>query len=126
MFNGKKLAYQRNLLGLSQEQLAKKLNVSLSSIAMYETNKRQPDDEAKKKMSELFGVSIDYLLDNDENSKIVAELTYDDTEKTNMQKMITDELGRTLFKKYGDLSDKDKRIILATINQIIENTDKED
>lgn len=127
MFNGKKLAYQRKKLGLSQEQLAQKLNVSLSSIAMYETNKRQPDDETKKKMSEIFGVTIDYLLDNDDTSKTIDDITNNDEELNEKLKQLAEnEFDRTLFKKYGDLTDDKKKFVMTVINGIIEEVDKED
>ena len=55
----KKLREENNI---SQEQLANKLNVSASSIGMYETDKREPSDEIKTKIAKFFGVSIDYLV----------------------------------------------------------------
>ena len=47
---------------MSQEALAQKLNVSPSTIGMYETNKRQPNYETLLKISSIFNCSIDYLL----------------------------------------------------------------
>ena len=55
----KKLREENNI---SQEQLANKLNVSASSIGMYETDKREPSDEIKTKIAKIFDVSIDYLV----------------------------------------------------------------
>ena len=55
----KKLREENNI---SQEQLANKLNVSASSIGMYETDKREPSDEIKTKIAKIFDVSIDYLI----------------------------------------------------------------
>lgn len=49
---------------MSQEVLAQKLNVSPSTIGMYETNKRQPNYETLLKISSIFNCSIDYLLGN--------------------------------------------------------------
>ena len=52
----------REEIGLTQIELADKLKISNSAIAMYETDKREPSDDLKIKMSELFDCSIDYLL----------------------------------------------------------------
>lgn len=126
MFNGKKLATQRKLCGLSQEQLAKKLNVSLSSIAMYETNKRQPDNNTIIKMSNLFNVSVDYLLDNDNTSRIIDKVSNNDEEfNAKLKQLAEDEFDKTLFKKYGDLTDEQKKLIMSVINGIIDEASRE-
>ena len=54
----------REEFDMSQEILAQKLNVSPSTIGMYETNKRQPNYETLLKISSIFDCSIDYLLGN--------------------------------------------------------------
>lgn len=65
----RKLREEKNM---NQEQLAIKLNISASSIGMYETDKREPSDEIKKKIAEYFDVSIDYLVGNsdEKNPKV--------------------------------------------------------
>lgn len=62
---GEKLKDARKSAGLSQEQFAEKLSVSRSAIAKWETDKGMPDITNLKAMSQLLGVSIDYLLDED-------------------------------------------------------------
>lgn len=47
---------------LSQEELAKLLNVSRSSISSYENNSRSPDKDTLIRLAILFGISVDYLL----------------------------------------------------------------
>ena len=42
----------------SQEDLAKLVGVSQSTVAMWEIGERTPSDEAKIKLSDLFGVSV--------------------------------------------------------------------
>lgn len=60
----------RKKLKLTQEQISKKLGLSRSAIAMYETNSSEPDFQTLVKMAEFFGVSVDYLIgkDNNDNS----------------------------------------------------------
>ncbi len=48
--------------GLTQKELADKLNISKGSIAMYETGKRSPDNEILSVIADFFDVSTDYLL----------------------------------------------------------------
>ena len=47
---------------LTQRELAKLLNLSNGSIAMYETGKRKPDFNILEKIADFFNVSVDYLL----------------------------------------------------------------
>lgn len=52
----------RKDLGLTQEELANKLNKTRSTIAGYETERKQPDYETLNKIADYFNVSVDYLL----------------------------------------------------------------
>ena len=61
---GLRIKQLREELGLSQEKLAEKLNASSSSIAMYETERRQPNNETLIKLAKIFDCSVDYLLGN--------------------------------------------------------------
>lgn len=63
---GEKLKEARKQAGLSQEQLAEKLCISRSAVAKWETDNGLPDINNLKLLAQLFGVSIDYLLDEDE------------------------------------------------------------
>lgn len=47
---------------ISQKDLAKHFNIARSTLSQYESNQRTPSDEMKLKISEYFGVSLDYLL----------------------------------------------------------------
>lgn len=67
-----RIAEQRKLLGLSQEELATKLNISQKSISKYERGDRRPSYEVLVAMASLFGVSVDYLLGNTSNSETTS------------------------------------------------------
>ncbi|AOY78145.1 helix-turn-helix domain-containing protein [Clostridium formicaceticum] len=47
---------------LTQEDLAIQLNKTRSTVAGYETERKEPDYDTLKKIAEFFDVSIDYLL----------------------------------------------------------------
>lgn len=59
---GEKIAEQRKKLGLSQEELAEKLNISQKSISKYELGDRKPQYKVLVRIAEYFGVTVDYLL----------------------------------------------------------------
>ncbi|WP_294466014.1 helix-turn-helix transcriptional regulator [uncultured Anaerofustis sp.] len=66
------LIHLRNTNGLSQEDLAEKLNVTRQSVSKWEVGETMPDTDKLIKISEIFNVSTDYLLkdiDNVSNSK---------------------------------------------------------
>ncbi len=54
----KQLRFEFNL---SQEDLAKKLSVSKSTVAMYETGRRTPSASVYEALADIFNVDIDYL-----------------------------------------------------------------
>lgn len=49
-------------LGLSQKELADKVDVSEASISNYETGKREPDFQTLCALADLFGCSLDVLI----------------------------------------------------------------
>lgn len=57
-----KLYNLRREQGLSQEVVAEKLDCSRQAISKWENGTTTPDAKMLKKYSELFGVSIDYLI----------------------------------------------------------------
>ena len=64
-----KLYKLRKNSGLSQEQLAEQLNVSRQAISKWESGIATPESEKLITISNYFGVSVDYLLKDDEEDK---------------------------------------------------------
>ena len=58
---GTRLAELRKARGWSQSKLAKESNLSASTIAMYETNRRTPEPPALEKLSRALGIHVDDL-----------------------------------------------------------------
>lgn len=72
---GDKIKKLRNEKGIYQKDLADILSVSKSTVAMWETNKREPDLETIKNIAKYFGVSTDSLISFEEEwDKTVEEL----------------------------------------------------
>lgn len=59
---GERLKELRIKFGLKQHELAEILNVSQSTIGMYENDQRTPPIESIVKLAEYFNVTTDYLL----------------------------------------------------------------
>ena len=59
---GARIAALRRAKGWSQSELARRLQVSPSTVGMYEQGRREPAAEVLVAISELFGVTVDYLL----------------------------------------------------------------
>ena len=59
---GKKLKEARQMSGLTQENVAEKLNVSRQTISNWETEKFYPDILYVLQLSDLYQVSLDELL----------------------------------------------------------------
>ena len=60
-----KILKLRKEKGMSQEMLAEALGVSRQSVSKWESGTALPDTDKIIAMSELFGVSTDYILKND-------------------------------------------------------------
>ena len=64
---GEKLKEIRKRFGLTQEKLSGLINVSRQAITKWENDEGLPDITNLQELSKLFGITIDYLLDKDNN-----------------------------------------------------------
>lgn len=64
---------------VSQQDLAKALNVSRSTVSMWETGASDPDTDSLQKIASYFSVSVDYLLGYNimEENKKLSTVTED-------------------------------------------------
>lgn len=68
-----KIYEQRRVLNLSQEQFAEKLGVSRQAVSKWESAQSMPDLDKIIAMSELFGVSTDFLLKDEKKPEKLGE-----------------------------------------------------
>ena len=62
----KNLRLLREEVGLSQQKLADMLNISQQAIFKYEKTANEPDIATLIRLSEIFDVTVDYLIGNTE------------------------------------------------------------
>ena len=120
MFNNEKFKKLRKSNNLLQSDVASKVNVSTSTVGMWEQGRNQPDNETVKKLANLFNVTADYLLDNDvktdKNKELLETISVD----------LADPINRVLYKKTSELkSERDKKIVLNIIEGLMKGVDEE-
>ena len=74
-----KIFNERKRLGLSQEQFAEKMEVSRQAVSKWESGQSMPDLDKLVLMSQIFGVSTDYLL-KDEGTDVSIETEFTETD----------------------------------------------
>lgn len=94
---GVRLKNLRNKENLTQAEMATKIDVARTTYAMYEQNKREPDNKTLERIANYFDVNIDYLLGRTDNPKPI---------KNN---------------NLPELTDKDERDIAKDLEKIINN-----
>ncbi len=79
-----KLYNLRSRSGLSQEELAEKLNVSRQSVSKWESGNSIPAIDKIVELSSIYGISTDYLLKDDMEEtleEIVPDFDHNNTER---------------------------------------------
>ncbi len=97
-----KIYSQRKLKGLSQEELAEKLGVSRQAVSKWETGEALPEITKLKSLSEVFGVTTDFLLNDNEDVFMRQEVKASDPfdKFTNWIDTLPSKLA-PFFKRYG-------------------------
>ena len=79
---GNSLFNARKRSGLSQEEVAEKLGVSRQTISKWELDETLPDIRQSKRLSNLYHVTIDELIDFDVEVKEIERVIENTNEKT--------------------------------------------
>ena len=66
---GERIQKYRKMKGLSQEELGKLLHISRQTISKWESNLSSPDIQSCKAMADVFGISLEELLDESKKIK---------------------------------------------------------
>lgn len=86
---GRKIRHLRTKSGLTQAQLADKLNVSASTVGMYEQGRREPDSTTLSKICRTLNASGNYVLDLEKDEKN-PPLKNSDPEKNEIYSVISE------------------------------------
>lgn len=124
---GQKVKTYRENLGWSQDELSKKLGVSISTIGMIETDKRNIKDKLKYDLCTLFNISIAELMSDDESNfeelrnKIISIFLKYKTSKTDFENIINEVIDILENQKYLQLkslkTNIESRQIISNIMQ---------
>jgi transcriptional regulator with XRE-family HTH domain len=88
---GEQIKKLRLAAGISQVDLAKKLNVSKQSISNWENNNIMPSIDMLKRLCEYFSCSADYMLEMDDGKHLYIESTNLTVEqKLHIQQLVRD------------------------------------
>jgi len=94
--------------GLSQAQLAEKIEISLTQLQRYENKGVQPPADILKKLADVFNTSIDFIV-------------YGDSEQKAQQSIKDNEL-LSQFKAVEQLNSTDKNTIKDIIDAFIKRS----
>ena len=88
----KQLIHLRNVKGISQEELASLMNVTRQAVSKWETDQTLPDSEKIIRLSEIFGVTTDYLLKGKETDIMDIYAKHDSKAGNDMSAEVTEIL----------------------------------
>lgn len=101
---GKKLMTLRKGRGLTQHQLAEKMDISRATISNYEVGRRSPHLSELRRFADFYGVGLDYfgVVTSDEVFELVsrAKSVFNNDNISSEKK---DELYRELMKIYLEI-----------------------
>lgn len=124
-----KIKELREKNGMKQAELGQLLSVNNSAISKYESGKLQLTDETLVKLSNIFGVSIDYILCHTSNNETSPCRSVLETDISPEEQFILDIYNQDpnriaeLLKSFCKLSERNKTIVLGKCYEL-ENEDE--
>lgn len=98
---------------MTQNELAKMLDMAKGTVAMWEMGKRNPGFEALEKMSEIFDRRVDYILGTSDDP---ASPKLSDADIEQLGRWQTEEDFSEVVMKYLRLDERGKAAVEAIIN----------
>ncbi len=121
---GNNLFNARKKRGLSQEEVAEKLGVSRQTISKWELDETLPDICQSKKLANLYGLSLDELIEFDIDVKEIQEII-DRTSDAVSEKI---DWTKAWSKKYPVLATYRDEVEIQTyakeLNRLLEDLEK--
>ena len=109
----------RKSKGLKQSDVAKLINKTIQAYSLYELNKRNIDNDALKKLSEFYEVSIGYILGTEvEPQPALWELQLFTNPAKKNEYQIAQQIGALLSLK----DERSKQLTLQIVEDVIHLT----
>lgn len=123
---GDRLRSLREAKGLSQKELADRLNINRSTYARYETSSTQPDYDILNAIANFYDVSVDYLLGriNEINKPLLTEKDESDIAKRLKQFEADLENSDGLAFDGEPMSDEAKESLLESMELLFRQTQR--
>lgn len=106
-----KIVYMRKKRGISQEQLAKKMNVSRQAVYKWEAGLNAPELDKIYKLAEIFNISYDLLLDE----KIDLELYFSQNQEIQEESLVREEQEESLHITEKPRKNNKRLVIISLI-----------
>lgn len=103
------IAKYRMQKGISQKDLAKSLNVSTSTVALWEVNKRNPTPTTLVDIADFFNISMDILFSADRKNKSYQK------EETNL---LSPDCER-LISYFNEMNGESREILLGEARKLL-------
>ncbi|AXQ77758.1 helix-turn-helix transcriptional regulator [Streptococcus sp. H49] len=112
-----RLKVLRKEAGLTQKQIAEKLNMSQPAYLSWEKGKREPSAKTLEKFATFFNVSTDYLLGKTDDKRTPEKILEDD---------IDESLDRSVAYNGNPISDHDRAVIKEFLKNYFDNKPPKD
>lgn len=123
---GEKIKRLRTQENMTQEELAQRLGVARATVASWEINRREPDYATLRKIASIFGVTIDYLLNHENQVARVDAALKDDPELLEFWQEVKRNPNLILILKgLRNAPDKDIRKVIQLIKIVREEESRE-
>ena len=110
---GIRIRTMRKSRGLTQEDLAKAIGQSASSITMYETGRREPDFETLESLADIFNIPLAYLVSNNSSTEYIPRTEESRTLAKGIDQLPKEQreqalsVVRAMFEKYANFFEKE-------------------
>ena len=91
---GKRIRKLRTEAGLTQSDLAEKLEIKKSTVSAYENGDRKPNKDTVIKIAYLFNVTTDWLLGLDERDEVIDLTGFSDRDIRIIRQFIASIVGK--------------------------------
>jgi transcriptional regulator with XRE-family HTH domain len=122
---GRRLRLRRNLLGLSKDELAKRLGVTSQLIQKYEAGETRISASRLYEIAVQLAVPIIWFFDELEDKKRSPVESEQTSEVQDWSELITKPESRQLLELYFGISDERLRRKVMQVAQLLKTTDAE-